>query len=276
MAPFDDNPLLSHLLERYADRLTVVVPIGELRRSGAAVGYPLSWERSAEEVDATVRAHPLGAAAHVVVQLELSGALLVEHDGDTTLVFDPARARGRVDGAAAGDDAGLPSLLRRSPRAAPGPRAGLQRCGSRAPRRAGDACAAERGPDRASARRTRARLPDGRRRQGTVGGSCRDPRHPAPACRRLDLHHRRHDRCRGDDGRRHEAGPGRTPKPAAGGAGREGRALVVGGPPRDRDPARRGTRHRRVRQPVPQRRARCSAPCPWPCSVPPAQASPSP
>ena len=72
--PFDDNPLLALLLERYADRLTVVVPIVELRKSGASVGHPLSWERSAEEVDAAVRAHPLGTARRVVVQLELRRA----------------------------------------------------------------------------------------------------------------------------------------------------------------------------------------------------------
>ena len=92
--PFDDNPLLALLLEHYADRLTVVVPIVELRKSGASVGHPLSWERSAEEVDAAVRAHLLGAARRVVVQLELSGALLVERDGATALVFDPSVPEG--------------------------------------------------------------------------------------------------------------------------------------------------------------------------------------
>ena len=93
-APFDDDTLLAHLLDRYADRLTVVVPVIELRKSGAAIGYPLSWERTAEEVDAAIRAHSVGAAGRVVVQLELSGALVVEHGGATTLVFDPSVPEG--------------------------------------------------------------------------------------------------------------------------------------------------------------------------------------
>ena len=94
VAPFDDSPLLARLLERWADRLSVILPISELRRTGAPIGYPLSWERTAEEVDAAVRSHQLGGAARVVVQLELSGALVIERGGGTTLVFDPSVPEG--------------------------------------------------------------------------------------------------------------------------------------------------------------------------------------
>ena len=92
--PFAGNALLRHLLERHADKLSIVVPIVELRKSGAPIGYPLSWERSAEEVDAAVRGGLLGGASRVVVQLELSGALIVERSGATTLVFDPSVPEG--------------------------------------------------------------------------------------------------------------------------------------------------------------------------------------
>ncbi len=94
MAPFAGNALLDDLLRRAADRLTIVVPVMELRKTGSQIGYPLSWERTAEEVDAAVRAHLIGRAARVVVQLELSGAVVVSHDGPTTLVFDPSAAEG--------------------------------------------------------------------------------------------------------------------------------------------------------------------------------------
>ena len=94
MAPFAGNPLLEDLLERAADRLTIIVPVMELRKTGVQIGYPLSWERTAEEVDAAVRAHPIGRAARVVVQLELSGAVIVEHATKTTLVYDPTMQEG--------------------------------------------------------------------------------------------------------------------------------------------------------------------------------------
>jgi hypothetical protein len=88
------NPLLDDLKERAADRLTVIVSSADLRASGARIGYPLSWERTAEDVDAAVRSHPIGEAACVIVPLELSGAVIVRRDGATTLVFDPLSAEG--------------------------------------------------------------------------------------------------------------------------------------------------------------------------------------
>lgn len=94
MAPFAGNDLLGDLLQRVADRLTVIVAVMDLRKTGAPIGYPLSWERTAEEVDAAVRGHAIGRAARVVVQLELSGAVVVTRDGPTTLVFDPASSEG--------------------------------------------------------------------------------------------------------------------------------------------------------------------------------------
>lgn len=94
MAPLNDNALLDDLLAHAAGRTTVIVTSGDLRRAGANIGYPLSWERTAEAVDAAVRGHSLGEAAQVVVLLELAGALIVRRDGPTTLAFDPHASEG--------------------------------------------------------------------------------------------------------------------------------------------------------------------------------------
>jgi hypothetical protein len=94
MAPLDDNRLLTHLLETAADRLTVIVTSTDLRSTGSKIGYPLSWERTAEEVDAAVRALPIAGAATAVVLLELSGAVVVRRDGPTTLAYDPMASEG--------------------------------------------------------------------------------------------------------------------------------------------------------------------------------------
>ena len=214
--PFDDNPLLELLLERYADRLTVVVPIVELRKSGASVGHPLSWERSAEEVDAAVRAHPLGAARHVVVQLELSGALLVERDGATALVFDPSVPEGgwlaRFQGLmpayplcyvaalalplATGEAYDATEAVRRAVQA------------SRVLLR--DGLRAESGGAR------RAALPHGCRGRGAAAGAGRDPRHAAPRARRSHVHHRPRHRPRDHCGSGHAPGAGRPGQSAPG------------------------------------------------------------
>lgn len=94
MTPLAGNALVDDLLARAPDRLTIIVSSTDLRQAGANIGYPLSWERTAEEVDNAVRRHPIGQASRVIVMLELSGAIIVRRDNPTTLVFDPAASEG--------------------------------------------------------------------------------------------------------------------------------------------------------------------------------------
>jgi hypothetical protein len=101
-SPMRGNPLLGTLLETFADRLTLLAGIMDLRKGGAAIGMALSWEQLAEETDATVRRLPLGRAARTVVNVNLEGAVLVDRDGPTTLAFDPRLLEGEYLSARAG------------------------------------------------------------------------------------------------------------------------------------------------------------------------------
>lgn len=93
-APLSGSPLADLLLTEQPERLTVLVSSDELRKAGAQVGYPLSWERLTEEVIAAVRASPLARARRVIVVAGASGAIILERDGDDTLVFDPRSQEG--------------------------------------------------------------------------------------------------------------------------------------------------------------------------------------
>ena len=94
-APIGTGALWEHLVAGHADRLTLYVAAGDLRKGDAAIGQPLSWERLAGEVAAAVRTDPrLARPARVVVSLGLAGAVLVERDGAATLIFDPLHQEG--------------------------------------------------------------------------------------------------------------------------------------------------------------------------------------
>jgi hypothetical protein len=88
-APLTGSRLAELLLDAHADRLTAITSSDELRKAGAEVGYPLSWEQIAEEIVAAVRAHPLSAARRVIVIIGASGAVIVERGAADVLVFDP-------------------------------------------------------------------------------------------------------------------------------------------------------------------------------------------
>lgn len=99
-APVGYGPLWWLLAGRdeLADRLTVIVPIADLRRSNVRISQGISWERTAEDLVRELRANsalaPLARARHVIVTLGLEGALWMargrgrDHP-DATLVFDP-------------------------------------------------------------------------------------------------------------------------------------------------------------------------------------------
>ncbi len=93
-APLTSGRLWQRLTETHADVLTVVVPVNDLRKGSVQVGSPLSWERTAQEIDVAVRSTDLIKAARVVVNLGPAGVMLVERDGGFTLVFDPRDQEG--------------------------------------------------------------------------------------------------------------------------------------------------------------------------------------
>ena len=88
-APLGSGELWRELCDHHADRLTVVIDAGDLRRASLRVEQPLSWEHIYDHVVAAVAGSPLSAARRVVVTLDLSGAVVIERDVTTTLVFDP-------------------------------------------------------------------------------------------------------------------------------------------------------------------------------------------
>jgi hypothetical protein len=87
--------LWDHLMATAADRTTLFCTVGDLRREGAPIGQPLSWERTAQDVASAVRARPeFGRARRVVVGLTSSGAVIVDRDGVDRLVYDPRSQEG--------------------------------------------------------------------------------------------------------------------------------------------------------------------------------------
>ena len=93
-APLARGPLWDRLSQDCADALTVVVSVNDLRKGNVQVGTPLSWERTALEVDAAVRSTELIKGRRVVVNLGPTGAVVVDRDGGLTLVFDPSTQEG--------------------------------------------------------------------------------------------------------------------------------------------------------------------------------------
>ena len=108
----DASPLWSHLIDAHRQRLTTYVAVGDLRKGYAAIGQPHSWQRTAEEVAAAVRDHPLlGRSQRVVVSLGMAGAVMIERDGDTTLVFDSMHQEGDWENQRPGSATGLGTCI---------------------------------------------------------------------------------------------------------------------------------------------------------------------
>jgi len=110
--PLGQGLLWNRLLERFADRLTVYISVGDLRKEFAPVGQPLSWERTATDVTRAVRERrDLASAQRVIVSLGLSGALLIERDGPSRLIFDPLHQEGDWENARPGTASGLGTCI---------------------------------------------------------------------------------------------------------------------------------------------------------------------
>jgi len=52
--PLASGPLWEHLIQHYADVLTVYCSVGDLRKEYAPIGQPLSWERMSQDIWAAV------------------------------------------------------------------------------------------------------------------------------------------------------------------------------------------------------------------------------
>lgn len=111
-SPLGRGPLWERLLARFADLLTVYVSAGDLRKEFAPIGQPLSWERTATDVTLAIRERrDLATPRQVVVSLGLSGALLIERDGPSRLIFDPLHQEGDWEGARPGTASGLGTCI---------------------------------------------------------------------------------------------------------------------------------------------------------------------
>jgi hypothetical protein len=92
--PLMQGPLWERLVERCADVLTVVVLTEDLRKDSLPVGYPLSWEQLYRDVVRAVRGCGLAEAARVIVPVGLLGAVILERDGGSRLLFSPRTLEG--------------------------------------------------------------------------------------------------------------------------------------------------------------------------------------
>lgn len=81
--PVAEGELWNHLREHHADRLIVVMPVGDLRRTEVHVSRGLSWERTAQDIAWELvhnpRVNTLSRCAHVVISFDTAGALLLSH-----------------------------------------------------------------------------------------------------------------------------------------------------------------------------------------------------
>jgi hypothetical protein len=104
--------LYAYLIEHAADRTTFFCTVGDLRKEGAPIGQPLSWERTAQDVVAAVRMrNDLLAARRVVVGLSASGAVVVDPDGSDLLIYDPQSQEGDWERTRPGQQFGSGTVL---------------------------------------------------------------------------------------------------------------------------------------------------------------------
>ena len=104
--------LYDYLIEHAAERTTLFCTVGDLRKEGAPISQPLSWERTAQDVVAAVRMRSdLLAARRVVVGLSASGAVVVERDGQDLLIYDPQSQEGDWERSRPGQQFGTGTMI---------------------------------------------------------------------------------------------------------------------------------------------------------------------
>ena len=115
--PLGEGALWDHLLERFADRLTLVIGVNALRARGAAIQDSISWdlaiEQTARELEEGNSALDLGRCRRVLVGFGAAGVAAFRREGDEArvrferFVYQPellestwnARSPGRTFGA---------------------------------------------------------------------------------------------------------------------------------------------------------------------------------
>lgn len=99
--PVAQGPLWQHLLEKFADRLIVVMSIDDLRRTEVQISRRLSWERTAQDVVWELTYNPrvngLSRCAHTVISFGTSGAILMSRDAPAMLISEPSVMEGGWD-----------------------------------------------------------------------------------------------------------------------------------------------------------------------------------
>jgi hypothetical protein len=103
-APVASGALWQHLLRNHAERLVVIMTIGDLRRTEVQISRELSWERTAQDLVWELVYNPqvngIAQCAHAVISFGAAGAAVLSRTDDVAsepearLVFDPAVIEG--------------------------------------------------------------------------------------------------------------------------------------------------------------------------------------
>ena len=77
--PVAQGPLWEHLRDHFADKLIVIIPVNDLRRSEVHISQGLSWERTAQDIVWELVYNPiingLGACSDVIISFDTAGAV---------------------------------------------------------------------------------------------------------------------------------------------------------------------------------------------------------
>jgi hypothetical protein len=100
--PVAQGKLWEHLLRNHAERLIVVMTVGDLRSTQVQISRQISWERTAQDLVWELLYNPhvkaLAQCAHVIVSFGTAGAILLSRNSksvpEATLFFDPNAIEG--------------------------------------------------------------------------------------------------------------------------------------------------------------------------------------
>ncbi|MCB2210388.1 ATPase [bacterium] len=125
--PVATGPLWEHLRDNFAEKLIVILPVQDLRRSEVHISRGLSWERTAQDLAWELVHNPainsLSACAHVIISFDTGGAFHLTHQRKGTaedppqssLFFDPETIEGtwkqNFDGAMIGYTSALTASI---------------------------------------------------------------------------------------------------------------------------------------------------------------------